>query len=41
MEKVIIFGAGVQGKKILNEVKEKYEVVLIIDNDPQKNNIYI
>lgn len=41
MEKVIIFGAGVQGKKILKEVKEKYEVVLIIDNDPQKNNIYI
>lgn len=41
MEKVIIFGAGVQGRKILSEIKDKYEVVLIIDNDPQKNNTYI
>lgn len=41
MEKVIIFGAGVQGRKILNEVREKYEVVLLIDNDPKKNDTYI
>lgn len=41
MEKVIIFGAGVQGRKILKEIVGKYEVVLMIDNDPKKNNTYI
>lgn len=41
MEKVIIFGAGVQGRKILNEIRGEYEVVLLIDNNPKKNDTYI
>lgn len=41
MEKVIVFGAGVQGRKILQELKGKYKISLIFDNDPCKDNTII
>lgn len=40
-EKVMIFGAGEQGKKVLKDIKKKYNVVCIFDNDPRKENTFI
>ncbi len=36
MEKIIIFGAGRTGQRIYEEIKDRMEVVGVVDNDKSK-----
>ena len=35
-EKVVLFGASLEGDMAYKELKEKYEIICYLDNDPQK-----
>lgn len=36
VEKVICFGAAGGGKRLFNEISEKYEIIAFTDNDKNK-----
>lgn len=36
MEKVICFGAAGGGKRLFNEISERYEIIAFTDNDKNK-----
>ena len=39
--KVLLFGAGINGKKVLSFLKEGIEIIAILDNDKQRwGNLY-
>lgn len=38
MEKAICFGAAGGGKRLFDEISEKYEIIAFTDNDKDKKN---
>ncbi len=36
MQKAVLFGAGGGGKRLYNIVKQRYDIVAIVDNDRNK-----
>jgi O-methyltransferase len=40
-QKVFIFGAGDKGKALLDDVKQKFDVIGFIDNDPKRQEKFI